>query len=279
MKHDNEKIKLDNRVAGILGKAVRKRDATLRYEVLQRDGFKCVICGISADNAKLQLNHLVKMIDGGQHSLDNTITVCPSCNNVREVKNILALSSKKMERSYHLRRKLNGVMCDTAKSTCIHEKDLQTEGEQTEHVVEQLFKTRDDTLFILSFGKETGIKGHSLRIVSEREAKKWLQQQGNSKALLGLLDKPVTSNFTLRLPLPLKEHLSSIAKSKGVKLHALIVDILQASVAPEVRNQKTELTINKIDNSQLIEGLLDELQKTQKAQIESANRIKQLLRH
>ena len=255
------------------------RNSSMRYEVMKRDGFKCVICGISADNAKLQLNHLVKMIDGGQHSLDNTITVCPSCYNVREVKNVLALSSKKMQRSYHLRRKLNGVMCDTAKSTCIHEMRTPKRDGVSENLVEQLFKTRDEVLFILSFGEETGIKGLRLRVVSEREAKKWLKQDENSTNIMGLLNKQVTSNFTLRLPTPLKDELVSMAEKRGLRLHALIIEILQESIGPQLNQNQKVRAFPEVKAPQEYSNLVQQIRDTQVAQSNLIGELESLLRN
>ena len=190
MKHvdkSSETLKLV-RVAGALGRATRMRTKEMRYKILQRDGFKCVICGIGADDAPLRLNHLVKLIDGGEHTEENTVTVCANCNNIREARNILTLSNKLIEQTFHFRRKVEDVMCDTGKSTCVHE--IQIKHGRKKTIVEQLFKTRDGSLFILSFDKISGIKGHGLRLVTKAEANEWLQQDSEAKSLLPLLSKP-----------------------------------------------------------------------------------------
>ena len=277
MKKTKENFETETRSAQILGKAVRKRDASMRQKVLKRDGFKCVICGIDADNAKLQLNHLVKLIDGGEPVLENTITVCPNCNNVREVYEVLALSKKRLDISYHLRRRVDGVMCDTAKSTCIHEIQLQRKSGWTESVVEQLFKTRDDVLFILSFGKKTRIKSHKLRLITENEAKKWLQQDNDTEPLLSLLNKQVTSNLTLRLPTPLRDQLANAAAERDVSLHSLIVETLQDVTGSKNLDKKPKRHLSPRKTRDLEADLVRQLQEHQRIQSNLAAQLEDLL--
>lgn len=55
--------------------------ASLRYDVMKRDGFKCVICGASADDgAKLHVDHIKPIAKGGKTELDNLRTLCSDCN-------------------------------------------------------------------------------------------------------------------------------------------------------------------------------------------------------
>ncbi len=54
---------------------------SLRYDVLKRDKYKCVICGASAsDGAKLEVDHIIPISKGGQTTIDNLQTLCMSCN-------------------------------------------------------------------------------------------------------------------------------------------------------------------------------------------------------
>jgi 5-methylcytosine-specific restriction endonuclease McrA len=54
---------------------------SLRYSVLQRDGFRCVICGRSAqDNISLEVDHIVPISKGGQTEYANLQTLCMDCN-------------------------------------------------------------------------------------------------------------------------------------------------------------------------------------------------------
>lgn len=53
----------------------------MRYRVLQRDNFTCVLCGISAEGGGLlQVDHIVALVNGGNDSLGNLRTLCVSCN-------------------------------------------------------------------------------------------------------------------------------------------------------------------------------------------------------
>ena len=53
----------------------------LRYTTFQRDGFKCTLCGNDVqDGVKLEVDHIVRPIDGGKNILENLRTVCSACN-------------------------------------------------------------------------------------------------------------------------------------------------------------------------------------------------------
>lgn len=58
-----------------------KMNESLRYDVFQRDGFKCCICGASAkDGAKLQVDHIIPVSKGGKTVMSNLQTLCDRCN-------------------------------------------------------------------------------------------------------------------------------------------------------------------------------------------------------
>jgi 5-methylcytosine-specific restriction endonuclease McrA len=55
--------------------------ARLRFEVLQRDSFRCRYCGRSAsDGAILHIDHLVPVARGGTDEIENLTTACDRCN-------------------------------------------------------------------------------------------------------------------------------------------------------------------------------------------------------
>lgn len=59
----------------------KKMSASLRYDVLKRDGFKCKICGATADDgAKLHVDHIIPISKGGKTEMDNLQTLCERCN-------------------------------------------------------------------------------------------------------------------------------------------------------------------------------------------------------
>ena len=53
----------------------------LRYKIMQRDGFRCRLCGASAaDGAKLHVDHIFPVSKGGKTEPDNLRTLCERCN-------------------------------------------------------------------------------------------------------------------------------------------------------------------------------------------------------
>ncbi len=55
--------------------------ASLRYDILKRDGFKCTICGATqADGVKLHVDHIIPVSKGGKTVPRNLRTLCDRCN-------------------------------------------------------------------------------------------------------------------------------------------------------------------------------------------------------
>lgn len=62
-----------------------KRDANLRtrFLIMQRDNFKCCLCGASPANAPsvvLHIDHIIPWSKGGSTTFDNLRTLCDKCN-------------------------------------------------------------------------------------------------------------------------------------------------------------------------------------------------------
>ncbi len=53
---------------------------SVRYEVLKRAGFRCELCGISADERAIQVDHIVPRKHGGEDDLTNLQALCFKCN-------------------------------------------------------------------------------------------------------------------------------------------------------------------------------------------------------
>jgi 5-methylcytosine-specific restriction endonuclease McrA len=56
---------------------------SLRYQVLKRDSFRCVACGLSPSSTvgvELQIDHILPVARGGETRIDNLQTLCWSCN-------------------------------------------------------------------------------------------------------------------------------------------------------------------------------------------------------
>ena len=54
---------------------------SLRYDVMQRDGFRCQLCGATAaDGYKLHVDHIIPVSKGGKTEMGNLRTLCERCN-------------------------------------------------------------------------------------------------------------------------------------------------------------------------------------------------------
>ena len=54
---------------------------SLRYDVLKRDGFRCVLCGRTAnDGVVLHVDHIIPIARGGKTEPNNLRTLCEFCN-------------------------------------------------------------------------------------------------------------------------------------------------------------------------------------------------------
>ena len=53
----------------------------MRYEVMRRDGYRCVMCGRSArDGVRLHVDHIRSVSKGGKSVMGNLQTLCEDCN-------------------------------------------------------------------------------------------------------------------------------------------------------------------------------------------------------
>lgn len=53
---------------------------SLRFQILERDGFRCVYCGATAKQAELHVDHIVPVVSGGTDDPSNLATACVDCN-------------------------------------------------------------------------------------------------------------------------------------------------------------------------------------------------------
>jgi len=52
----------------------------LRYAVLKRAGFHCELCGVSADQRALEVEHILPREHGGSDGLENLQALCSKCS-------------------------------------------------------------------------------------------------------------------------------------------------------------------------------------------------------
>lgn len=60
-----------------------KMSASLRYDILERDGFKCNYCGASPEldnDIQLHVDHIIPVSKGGKTEWDNLQVLCQRCN-------------------------------------------------------------------------------------------------------------------------------------------------------------------------------------------------------
>jgi hypothetical protein len=54
--------------------------AAVRIRALKRDKYKCTYCGVSGNEAELEVDHIVPKSKGGSHHIANLTTACRKCN-------------------------------------------------------------------------------------------------------------------------------------------------------------------------------------------------------
>lgn len=67
----------------VIHKTVREANLRLRFRVMQRDNFKCKICGASPatdPSVELHIDHIVPWSKGGETVIENLQTLCSKCN-------------------------------------------------------------------------------------------------------------------------------------------------------------------------------------------------------
>lgn len=72
-----KKIKLK---AKVTQKNSRHIPRSIRVDILRRDNYRCVFCGVSAKKAELQIDHIIPFSQGGSNTMDNLQTLCSDCN-------------------------------------------------------------------------------------------------------------------------------------------------------------------------------------------------------
>jgi 5-methylcytosine-specific restriction endonuclease McrA len=66
--------------AKVTQKNSRHIPRSIRVDVLRRDNYRCVFCGVSAKKAELQIDHIIPFSHGGNNTINNLQTLCSDCN-------------------------------------------------------------------------------------------------------------------------------------------------------------------------------------------------------
>ena len=78
-REERRKYYQDRRIANDAEHA--KVTRAMRYDVLRRDGFRCVRCGRGAsEGVRLHVDHIVPVSRGGKSVMSNLQTLCEDCN-------------------------------------------------------------------------------------------------------------------------------------------------------------------------------------------------------
>lgn len=65
----------------VIAEERKKLTPSMRYDVLNRDGHRCCICGRDAsDGVKLHVDHIIPISKGGKTEMSNLRTLCADCN-------------------------------------------------------------------------------------------------------------------------------------------------------------------------------------------------------
>ena len=75
-----ESVRFVGSCSGFLTPRSRRSVSRFRHKVFSRDGYRCVECGASNKDVRLEVDHIVPVSKGGLDSLDNLQTLCFVCN-------------------------------------------------------------------------------------------------------------------------------------------------------------------------------------------------------
>ena len=94
---------------------------TIKYEVLKRAKFRCELCGISADEKALEVDHIEPRNKGGPDDLSNYQALCYSCNAMKRDRD--DTDFRGLRDSYKYREE-GCLFCEIPKERIIAENEL-----------------------------------------------------------------------------------------------------------------------------------------------------------
>jgi ATP adenylyltransferase len=89
---------------------------SVRYEVLQRAGFRCELCGISADERALEVDHILPRKHGGQDEFSNFQALCWKCNASKGARDAADLRALRVSLAV---RKPDCIFCEQAPANIV----------------------------------------------------------------------------------------------------------------------------------------------------------------
>ncbi|MES2006315.1 MAG: HIT domain-containing protein [Bacteroidota bacterium] len=112
---------------------------SIRYEVLKRAGFRCELCGISADEKALEVDHITPKNSGGEDSVNNYQALCYSCNATKRDKD--DTDFREIRHIYSCRDK-DCLFCNIGQSRLVAENNLS-------YTIEDKFPVTDGHCMII----------------------------------------------------------------------------------------------------------------------------------
>ncbi|MFC2090807.1 HIT domain-containing protein [Bacteroidota bacterium] len=94
---------------------------SIKYKVLKRAGFRCELCGISAKEKALEVDHIVPKNMGGEDSINNYQALCYTCNSMKRDHDD---EDFRILKTFYDHRELNCLFCDIDRKRIILENNL-----------------------------------------------------------------------------------------------------------------------------------------------------------
>ncbi len=94
---------------------------TLRYGILKRANYRCELCGISADQKALEVDHIIPRNSGGDDEQSNLQALCYSCNAMKRDRD--DTDFRQINKSYEYRES-GCIFCEIPKERVVVENKL-----------------------------------------------------------------------------------------------------------------------------------------------------------
>ena len=96
---------------------------TIKYKVLKRAKMRCELCGISATEKALEVDHIIPRNRNGSNDISNLQSLCYSCNSMKRDRD--DTDFRNIVESYH-HRKSDCIFCDIDQKRVIDSNELCT---------------------------------------------------------------------------------------------------------------------------------------------------------
>lgn len=84
-------------------------DAGGKWIIFNRDGCRCVYCGITAEHSELRPDHIIASSKGGADTASNLVTSCIQCNSTKHAQDLSPETMKYVIGVVNSRNKEQGI--------------------------------------------------------------------------------------------------------------------------------------------------------------------------